>query len=245
MEVTGKKALVTGAARRVGKAIALALAREGASIVVHYGRSEAAAEETAGEIRAMGVDAWAIQADLASPAEIESMFQQVRTEVGDLHILVNSAASFQKTAFDKIDSQEWDDVLAVNLRAPFLCTQKAAGMMEKAGEGAIVNISDLMGVKPWKKFAHHGTSKAGLIHLTRQSAVELGPRIRVNCVVPGAILPPPGMTESDPIWTELAERVPLARTGDPSDVAKAVLFFIANDFVTGAVLPVDGGDHLG
>ncbi|MCP4204736.1 MAG: SDR family oxidoreductase [bacterium] len=244
MVLAGKTALVTGAARRIGKAIALELASQGASIVVHYGGSEAAAVETAGEIEALGVAAWPVQADLRSPSAIRRLFEQVESLSPGLSVLVNSAASFESEAFLEIETAEWDEVQALNLRAPFLCTQGAAPLIRAAGGGAVVNIADLSGLKPWKRFAHHGTSKAALVHLTRAAAYELAPEVRVNCVVPGAILPPPGVSESDPSWQRRGDGVPLRRTGLKREVASSVAFLACNEFITGAVLPVDGGEHL-
>ncbi len=244
MNLSGKTALVTGAARRVGKAIALELARRGASVVVHFGGSAGEAQETVGEIEALGVSAWAMQSDLRVESEIERLFAAIADQIGDLEVLVNSAASFESEPLVEIGPGAWDEVLALNLRAPFLCIQKAAPLMRAAGGGAVVNISDLSGVRPWKNFAHHGTSKAALIHLTRAAALELAPEIRVNCVVPGAILPPPGIEEAAESWRKRGLRVPLGRTGEPNDVAETVAFLISSDYITGAVLPVDGGEHL-
>ncbi len=244
MELAGKTALVTGAARRVGKAIALALASQGASIVIHYGGSKSAAAETAGEIEALGVSAWPVQADLRSPAAIGRLFDRVEEFSPNLSVLVNSAASFESEPFLEIGAAAWDEVQALNLRAPFLCTQRAAPMMRAAGGGAVINIADLSGLKPWKRFAHHGTSKAALVHLTRAAAHELAPEVRVNCVVPGAILPPPGLDDSEDSWQQRGDVVPLGRTGTESEVAAAVVFLACNEFITGAVLPVDGGEHL-
>ena len=247
MELTGRTALVTGGARRVGKAIALELARRGAAIVVHYGSSAGAAEETVAEIESLGTRAWAVQADLREVPAIDRLFAEIAELGAGLDVLVNSAASFERAPFEQIEPDAWDEVLALNLRAPFLCMQRAAPMMRESGSpagGAVVNISDLSGVTPWKRFAHHGTSKAGLIHLTRVAAAALAPGIRVNCVVPGAILPPPGMDEDSETWRKLGESAPLKKTGDPEGLARAVAFLISNDFITGAVLPVDGGEHM-
>lgn len=244
MELTGKTALVTGAAHRIGKAIALELASRGASIVVHYGGSEAEAEATAIEIESRGVSAWPVQADLRSPEQIDGLFAKVHELTSDLAVLVNSAASFESAPFSQIDGSNWDEVMALNLRAPFLCSQRAASAMSLTGGGAIVNIADLSAFRPWKGFAHHGTSKAALIHLTLASARELAPEVRVNCVVPGAILPPPGVSESSDSWRRRGESIPLGRTGSTAEIAKAVAFLACHEFITGAVLPVDGGEHL-
>ena len=244
MELAGRTALVTGAGRRLGKAIALELASQGASIVVHYGSAEAAARETVAEIEALGVSAWPIQADLRAPAAIEQLFDRIEELSRGLDVLVNSAASFARAPFLEIDATSWDEVLELNLRAPFLCTQRAAALMARAGEGVIINIADLTAFELWKEFAHHGTSKAALVHLTRAAAYELAPEVRVNCVVPGAILPPPGVSESGESWRRRGEAVPLRRTGTAGEVTAAVAFLVSNEFITGAVLPVDGGEHL-
>ncbi len=244
MELAGRTALVTGAAHRLGKAIALELASRGASIVVHYGSSEATARETAAEIEALGVSAWPVQADLRAPADIERLFDCVEELSRGLAVLVNSASSFESEPFLEIDVARWDEVLALNLRAPFLCTQRAAAMMRAAGGGVVINIADLSALGPWKEFAHHSTSKAALVHLTRTAAHELAPEIRVNCVIPGAILPPPGVSESGESWRKRADAVPLRRTGAKGEVTAAVAFLVRNEFITGAVLPVDGGEHL-
>lgn len=237
---------MTGAARRLGKSIAVELARRGTSVFVHFRRSEEEAKRTVREIRALGTDAWAVGADLSSPADIERIFDFVRVTGHGLDALVNSAASFERQGLLDIAAAAWDDVMAINLRAPFLCTQAAARMMSDSTDGgAIVNIADLSGIRAWKEFAHHSTSKAGLIHLTKASARELAPTVRVNCIVPGAILPPPGIEESDSSWQRLGNKIPLRRTGSGEELAKAVCFLLQHDFITGAVLPVDGGEHLG
>lgn len=247
MDLEDKVALVTGGAHRIGSTIAHALAREGAHVVVHYGGSADAARETTTDIKSLGVRALAFQADLRDPAQIEALFQAVRAEFGRLDVLVNSAANFKKRAFEEIPLDEWEDVMQVNLRAPFLCTQHAARLMravERPADepAAIVNISDLAGVMPWRNFAAHGVSKAGLIQLTKASALELAPQIRVNAIVPGAILPPSYM--SPEVWESLGQRAALQRTGDPAQIGEAVVFFARSDYITGAVLPVDGGEHL-
>lgn len=248
MDLTGKVALVTGGAHRVGKAIALALAREGANLVIHYGSSENVAQQTVAEITTSGLEAISAQADLRDPARIEALFEIVQNHFGRLDVLVNSAASFQKRPFEQIGLDDWEQVMAVNLRAPFLCTQHAAPLMrfEHSGDeaGLIINIADLSGVYPWIGYAHHGVSKAGLIHLTKATARELAPQIRVNVIVPGPILPPPGMSPDGEKWRRVSGVVPLGRAGDPKNVGQAVVFLAHNDYVTGATIEVDGGEHL-
>ncbi len=249
MDLRGRVALVTGAGHRVGRSIALALAGGGADVVVHYGGSRAAAEATAAEIAALGVSAVAWPADLADPAAIAGLFERVADRFGRLDVLVNSAATFRKQPFARVTAADWDAALAVNLRAPFLCMQHAAPLMRAAprpggAPALVVNLADLSGVYPWRGYVQHGVSKAGLLHLTRIAARELAPDVRVNAVVPGAILPPPGVDPEGDLWREIGGAAPLARPGHPDLVASAVLFLAANDYVTGAALPVDGGEHL-
>lgn len=249
MDLSGKAALVTGAAHRLGKAIALALARRGASIVVHYGRSAVAAEETVRELEALGVRAWPIAADLADPAAIEHLFAEVAARAGRLDVLVNCAASFEREAFDRITVEAWDRVLAVNVRAPFLCIQNAARLMrqhsaERGAPGAVISILDLSAELAWPGYAHHGAAKAGLAQLTRIAARELAPVVRVNAVELGAILPIAGESADTPEWRAIGERLPLRRTGEPRDVGAAVVFLAESDFITGVTLPVEGGEAL-
>ncbi len=240
---------MTGAAKRVGRAIALALGRRGARLAVHYGSSREAAEETVEELAGEGVEALAVSADLARPAAIDRLFEEVAGRFGGLDVLVNSAASFESAPFDEITSEEWDRVLAVNLRAPFLCTQRAARLMrttERPGSspGLVVNITDLSALGVWRGYCHHAISKAGLAHLTRVSSWELAPAVRVNAIAPGAILPPPGVDPASAEWQARGEQVPLGTVGSPERVAATVVFFAENDFVNGVVVPVDGGEHL-
>jgi len=249
VELKDKVALVTGGAHRVGRAIALGLARQGMHVVVHYGSSEAAARETVAEIKSLGARSLAVQADLHDPARIQALFETVAAEFGRLDVLVNSAASFVRQPFDEIGLDDWKDVLQVNLRAPFLCTQHAARLMRAVVRppdepAAIINITDLSGIYPWRGYVQHGVSKAGLIHLTKITAYELAPAIRVNAIAPGAVLPPPGVDAQSDTWTNLGARTPLQRTGHPDYVAQTVVFLARNDYITGAVIPVDGGEHL-
>ncbi|MDH3255152.1 MAG: SDR family oxidoreductase [Acidobacteriota bacterium] len=249
MEIRGAWALVTGGARRLGAGIARGLAAAGANVAVHHGHSREQAKRTVAEIQALGVEAFSAQADLADPDALASLFDTVATHCGRLDLLVNSAASFQRMPLGEITVDDWDAVVALNLRAPWLCLRHAVElMMAKSGEqrecGVVVNIADLTGVQAWAGYSHHGVSKAGLIHLTKIAARELAPKVRVNCVVPGAILPPPGMSIEDREWAAKRDRIPLQRTGEASDVAGAVVFLARSHFITGSVLAVDGGEHL-
>jgi pteridine reductase len=246
----GRVALVTGAGHRVGRAVAERLAEAGAGVVVHYGGSRSAAEETAGGLRDdHGVPAWALGADLADPAAIERLFAAVAERCGRLDVLVNSAAVFEPAPLESLDATAWDRVLAINLRAPHLCVREALGLLraaaaERGATSAVVNVSDLSGVVAWRGFLHHGASKAGLLHWTRTAALELAPAVRVNAIVPGALLPPPGVDTDADSWREMGRRLPLGRTGSPRDAADAVLYLATAEFVTGAVLSVDGGEAL-
>lgn len=249
MNLSGKVALVTGGAHRVGRAIALALAQQGAQIALHYGGSAQAAQDTAQEIAALGGRAVPIQADLHDPAQIERLFLTAADTFGRLDVLVNSAANFQRQPFDEIQLTDWTNVFQVNLRAPFLCTQHAARLMRRTDRPAdqpatIINIADLAGVQAWPGYTQHGISKAALIHLTKISAVELAPHVRVNAIAPGAVLPPQGTSPDSAFWQNIGARVPLRRTGNPDFVGQTVVFLAQNDYITGVLIPVDGGEHL-
>lgn len=247
LPLAGRTALVTGAGHRLGRAIAVALAEAGANIVVHYRSSEGPARETVRRVESAGRAATLRRADLADPDAVAALVGGIAESPGALDILVNSAASFESEPFEEIDAARWDAVMAVNLRAPFLAIRHAAPLLRASSTGvpgAVVNIADLSGRVPWKEFAHHSVSKAGLLHLTKAAAKELGPGIRVNAVVPGPILPPPGEDPDSDAWRSRGERLPLRRTGDPVDVGAAVVFLAANDYITGEALAVDGGEHL-
>lgn len=249
MNLGGKIALVTGSAHRLGKAIALGLARRGAGVVVHHGHSPEEAAATAAEIEALGVPAWIVQADLTDPGSIERLFDDLGGRLERLDLLVNSAAGFESKPFEEITAEDWDRVMALNLRAPFLMTRRAAGWMRRSprpeGESAlVVNLADLAGLETWRGHAHHGVSKAALIHLTRAAALELAPAVRVNAIVPGAILPPPGVSAGSDLWRRTAERLPLGRTGGPEPIVSTVIYLAETDFVTGTTVRVDGGEHL-
>jgi NAD(P)-dependent dehydrogenase (short-subunit alcohol dehydrogenase family) len=241
MELTGRVALVTGAAHRVGRALALALAREGADIALHYHRSAEAAGETAAEIEGLGRRVVLLAADLGDAGAAEGLVARAVEGLGGLDVLVNSASLFESSALLDVDAEAWDRVMAVNLRAPFLLTRAAAPFLTEAA-GVIINIADLSGIRVWRAFPHHGVAKAGLIHLTRVSARSLGPRVRVNCVVPGTVLPPEDYTEEQVAAS--VERTVLQRVGSPRDVEEAVLFLIRSDFATGSIVVVDGGRML-
>jgi pteridine reductase len=241
MQLGGRVALVTGAGRRVGRAIALALAAKQMRIAVHYNASANEAEETVRLARDAGApDAWTISADLRDAAACARLIDSVAERGKTLDVLVNSAAEMHRTPFDSVTPDEWDDIMALNLRSPFFCSQAAARHM--ADGGAIVNIADLAALETWPEYIPHGISKAGVMQMTRALARKLAPKIRVNAVVPGAVLLPEHWTQEDA--AKLIRTTPLARLGAPEDVAHAVIYLLEADYVTGDAVVVDGGRHL-
>ena len=247
--IPGMSLLVTGAAHRLGRAIALGLAARGASIVVHFGGSREKAMETAEMARDLDVEAWLVQADLADSGAVRAVARTVESEVGRLDGIVHSAASFRQGTIDEIDALKWDQIMAVNLRAPYLLTRGLLPHLQRSYRhtghpASVTHVCDLSALHPWSGYGAHGVSKAGLLHLTRTLARELAPAVRVNAVVPGAILPAPGVDPESEDWARWGERLPLQRTGDPEDVVSTIAFLIESGFVTGAAIPVDGGENL-
>ena len=239
-QLSSKVALVTGAAKRIGRSIALRLADEGADLVVNYETSQSEAEQLVGEIAAHGRRAVAIQADVSKKADVGKLFAQVGKEFGKLDILVNNAGIFFPAKFEELTEEQWDRIMNVNLKSQFLCAQAAIPLLRRgAGQSHIVNISSLGGLLAWPAFTHYCVSKAGVIMLTRSLARALGPKILVNSVAPGTIQFPGESPDEDYI-----RKVPLHRTGTGEDIADAVAFFVKSDFVTGQILPVDGGRTL-
>lgn len=237
--------LVTGSARRVGKAILLAFAREGAHVVIHHSQSDEAAQATAHEAQALGVKTLIVKGDHRHHEAISANFEQIRQTFGRVDVLVNSASIFPSGNLLDISPEDWETTLGINLSAPFWCLQQAARIMREAHiQGSIINIGDNGGLRPWDKRPHHGISKAGVIMLTQVAAKALGEYgIRVNCVVPGPVLPAPDMSAD--FWDGIVAQLPLARSGEPDDVARAAVFLAKNDFISGAILRVDGGEYLG
>jgi NAD(P)-dependent dehydrogenase (short-subunit alcohol dehydrogenase family) len=219
-------------------------ARQGANVVIHHHASPQEAESAAQEARSYGVQALVVAADQSDPCAVQNMFATIRSELGRVDVLVNSAASFQHIPLLDMTYTEWRSVIETNLDGPFLCTQAAARLMAERGEGgAIVNISDNSGINPWSSRPAHSVSKAGVIMLTQASALSLAEHnIRVNCVVPGPVLQPAGKPDKD--LDALAGELPLRRIGSPDDIARACLFLATNDFATGTVMRVDGGEGL-
>lgn len=239
MQLDGQVALVTGAAKRIGRSIALRLAAEGAAVVVNYKSSKKEADAVVREIRAAGGQAMAVHADVARRADVKKLFIAVKKEFGRLDILVNNAGAFFPLNFEEITDEQWDGILDTNLKSQFLCAQAAAPMMKRQGRGRIINLSSLGGMLPWPSYTHYCVSKAGSIMLTRCLARALAPEILVNSVAPGTIQFP-----GEPPDEEYIRRVPLQRTGTGEDIAGAVMYLATADFVTGQVLVVDGGRTL-
>jgi NAD(P)-dependent dehydrogenase (short-subunit alcohol dehydrogenase family) len=238
-KLTGKVALVTGGAVRVGRAIALGLGGEGADIAIGYRRSTAAARATVGELRALGVRAVALRADLGEPAAAKRLVAQTVTRLGRLDLLVNNAAVFFRTPFAETTPAQFDRLIAVNLRGAFFCAQAAARAMAGRG-GRIVNIADVGATRAWPAYIPYGISKAGIVMLTKGLAVALAPAIQVNAVGPGVVALPEGFPRES--GRRIAERIPMGRHGEPDDVAAAVCFFATcPEYITGQVLFVDGG----
>jgi NAD(P)-dependent dehydrogenase (short-subunit alcohol dehydrogenase family) len=245
VQLADQVALVTGSAHRVGKAIALELAHQGVHILIHYHQStEDVVKTTLREIKSHGVDAFAVQADVSTAEGVETIFQALRDHFNRLNILVNSASNFQRRTLMEVTLAEWQETLATNLTGPFLCTQEAVKFMRENDPpgGVIVNICDKGAVDPWPEFAHHGVSKAALLALTKVTAASLGPEIRANAIIPGAVLKPPNMEEER--WQRNAERIPAKYPGMAEDVARAVAYLASETFITGAVLHVDGGESV-
>jgi NAD(P)-dependent dehydrogenase (short-subunit alcohol dehydrogenase family) len=242
MRIECKTALVTGGAHRVGKAITLALAGAGANVVINYHRSADAAAETAGEAREMGVEALAVQADVASHDDVRRMVAAAAERFGGVDILVNSASPWERTPFPMEDVTPWHRVTRTLIDGPFYCANAVAPWMSRQGDGVIINMLDLSAWEPWPGFTAHSVGKTALLALTRQLALELAPAVRANGIAPGLVLPPPGTDEEE--IERMAERTLLKRWGAPADVAEAVLFLVCSDYITGEVIVVDGGQRF-
>jgi 3-oxoacyl-[acyl-carrier protein] reductase/pteridine reductase len=235
--LAGKTAIVTGAAKRIGRAIALRLAAAGASVAITYLGSQAEAEATVRDLAALDVDALAVRADLDDPASIRETVAAVVEEFARLDILVNNAGLFESAALESISVDQWDRMFATNTRAPFLMAQAAYPHLREAG-GRIVNIGSLGGTHPWATHGHYCTSKAALHMLSQTMAKAWAPEISVNCVAPGMIV----QGEVGEAYVHFAQRTPMRRNGTAEDVAEAVMFFAAGPhFITGQLMAVDGG----
>jgi len=237
--LSGKTALVTGAARRIGRAVALALARNGADVVVHYNTSASQAKELARHIGQLGRRAWTIQADLARPEEAEGLISRAVEQAGPLHILINNAAIFPAGRLADLRPEELLESININALAPLLAGRAFAA---QGRGGAIVNLLDSRITDYDRTHAAYHLTRRMLLSLTRMMALEFAPAVRVNAVAPGAILPPPGREDENTAAAAAGNL--LGRCGTPEEVADAVLFLLTNEFVVGQVIYVDGGRHM-
>jgi 3-oxoacyl-[acyl-carrier protein] reductase/pteridine reductase len=235
--LAGKTALITGAAKRIGRTTALALAEQGATVAITYLGSQIEAEQTVRDLAAFHVDALAVCCDLREPTAIEAMVAEVVAEFGGLDLLINNAGMFESIALEEITPELWDRMFATNTRAPFLVARAAYPYL-KAARGRIVNIGSLGGLHPWATHGHYCTSKAALHMLSETMAKAWAPEISVNCVAPGMIVE----GEVEEAYEHFARKTPMQRNGTAMDVASAVLYFAtAPHFITGQLLTVDGG----
>jgi pteridine reductase len=241
MQLNDRTALVTGAGHRVGRAIAVALGAQKMRVAVHYNSTADGAKETLRAIEKAGGSGETFGADLTRPEQLTGLVESVVKRFGGLDVLVNSAAVMLRTPLGETDASQWDDIMALNLRAPFLLSQAAAPHLRRA-RGAIVNIADLAAFETWPDYLVHGLSKSGVVYLTRALARVLAPEIRVGAVAPGTVLLPDGWSFADA--ERLRGTTPLQRNGSPEDVSNAVLFILGADYFTGDTIIVDGGRHI-
>ena len=235
----GKAVVVTGGSRRLGQAIALDMANAGADVVITYRESEREARQTVAALKAGGANAIALPCDVTNEKSVRGMIRDTLREFDRLDILVNNAAIYQTSAFDKITLAQWDAVFASNVRGPFLVSREALPALRKS-RGKIIHLGSLGGLRPWADHAHYCSSKAALHMLTRVMAKALAPQIAVNCVAPGMI--DLGEKAAASFMRRMAKKTPMRRNGKADDIAQAVLFFAqAPHFITGQVLAVDGG----
>lgn len=236
--LAGGVALVTGGARRLGRAFAEALAADGMRVAVHYGQSASEAEAVVAGIRSRGGEAVAFGGDLTAAEVALALPQRVVEHFGRLDVLVNSAAVMERRSVAETTVAQWDAILDLNLRAPFLIAQQAAPHLRATG-GTIINIADLGGLEPWRNYAAHSVSKAGVVMLTRVLALALAPEVTVNAIAPGTVLVPDDYDDDRRAF--LSETTPLGRLGTPEDAVEALRYLVRQTFVTGETVVVDGG----
>lgn len=242
MELDGRVAVVTGGAVRLGKALALALAQEGVRLGLHYNASAGPAEQAVAEIKSLGSDALAVQADLSQSSQVQKVIERTVAHFGRLDILVNSAAIFEPAGLVQTTEAIWDMHFAINLKAPFFLSQAFAAYVGKDRPAHIVNIADWRGLRPDINYLAYSLTKAGLLSMTEGLALALAPNIQVNAIAPGAILPPPGKDQA--YLDRLVQAIPVRRVGSPAEIVRALLYLLESDFVTGETVFVTGGEHL-
>ncbi|MBT3187553.1 MAG: SDR family oxidoreductase [Anaerolineae bacterium] len=241
MNPKSKTALITGGAHRLGKAITLGLAQAGANVVINYNSSAEKAQKTVEEARAFGVDALAVQANISDHEAVEMMVEQAKEKFESVDILVNSASPWNNTPFPTENLDDWHLVINTLINGSFYCANAIAPMMLEKGEGAIINIIDETAFLPKPDFTAHSVGKSALLGLTRQLALELAPKISVNAIAPGPILPPPHYDEEK--LAKTASETLFKRWGKREDIANTVLFLVRSNFITGEVITVDGGER--
>lgn len=242
MEIKDSVVLITGAATRVAHDVALFLAQKGANISFTYYMDEEPWQETQKEIEACGVKCLARKVEVRDSAQVNQWVQDSLAKFGHIDVLINSAGIWLKSPFLEIKEADWDMALDVNLKGPFLCSQAVAPAMLKQGKGVIINMTDLSAFQTWSGYAHHASSKAGLVALTKNMALELAPAVRVNAIAPGTVLLQPNASPEKVQWS--IDKSVLKKVGTPADVAQLVNFLVENDFATGSVYFVDGGRSL-
>jgi len=241
MDLHNTVALVTGGAHRLGRAITLALGQAGANVVVHYNSSADQARTVVAELAQLGVEGISVAGDLSRVVEAERVVDTAVGQWGRLDVLVNNAGIWGSTPIGTVTEERWDELIDTNLRSAFFMAQRATPALRAAG-GAIVNVADVGALRPWRNHTPYLVSKGGIITLTEALAIDLAPDVRVNAVAPGAALLPDDWTAEQ--TARATRNVPLQRLGRPEDVAQAVVYLLQADYVTGVVLPVDGGRHL-
>ena len=242
MKLKGKVALVTGAAKRIGREIAMELAGRGCHVAITYRSSRREAEQTVAALRRKGVRAMAAEADLLDSDQVRQAVRGVESYFGRVDALVNNASSFYPTPWRSVTDAQWEDLIGSNLSGPWRFAQAVAPGMKRRRQGKIVNIADAAAFSPWPTYLPYCAAKGGLVTLTRGLAKALAPEIQVNAIAPGPILMPKEIGAAE--RRRAIEKTLLKRAGDPRDIASAVLFLLESDYVTGVVLPVDGGRLL-
>lgn len=242
MDLKGKVVLITGGAKRIGREIALGFAKRGAIVLVHYHTSKAEAEELAKDLKKRQVRCRTYQADLFNLVEVKRLAKGILKDFGVVDVLVNNAAIFFKTPFESTTEAEWDDLITVNLKAPFFLSQALAPAMKKKGSGRIIHIADWSGLRPYKDYLPYCLSKSGLIAMTQGLAKTLAPEVLVTAVCPGPILPPPDLGQKE--IEGVAKKTLVGHWGRPEEIARMVVFLAESNFVTGSYHLVDGGEFL-
>ena len=243
MTVKGCVVLITGGAVRIGRAIGVALASHGAQVAFSYRTSGREARKTLGDLQRLGSHAMAICTDVSDARSVAALLHRVKQRYGRLDVLINNAAIFPRTPFDRLTEAQWDHVIDANLKGPFLCALAASRLMRASGGGKIINLADWAAVRPYRDYLPYCVSKAGVIGLTKALAKELAPTIQVNAIAPGPILAPGAMSAQQ--RTRIAKRTLLQRWGSPKEIANTVRFLIeGTDFMTGSVVFVDGGQLI-